>query len=205
MVAGSARVPAPAGSVVAVPFALRHGGGGAPLDVSLGALTTLRGASVAPSPATLVPTGGEHQALVVVGVPASARRATHGVTLRATLPGGQTREATTRIAVRPPAEPLSVVRHAPRRVRLDWRDDRRADYYNLQVFSRARKVLSTFPGKDDQLLRLRPGRYRIVVWSGIGPLRPTRYAPRPWVNRMVKVAPGRSRFVRAKPLRVRLR
>lgn len=189
VVPATTRVPGPAGSAAVVPFIIRNAGKGAPpLQLTLSAATTLPGAAVAPSPATLVPApGGDHQALVVVGVPARAKPGIHGVTLRVAAPGRGVREMTTRLVVTRPVAPLAAGPRGARRVRLDWRSDRRAGYYNLQIFDGRRKVVSLFPTRSARVLRLRPGRYRMIVWSGIGGRRPARYAPRPWVNRTLTV------------------
>lgn len=206
VVAGATGIPAPAGSVVAVPFTLRHGGRGPALAVTLSATTSLPGASAAPSPGTIVPVAGsDHQALVVVGIPPGARPAVHGVTLRATVPGGTTREMTTRIVVRRPAGAAPAGSAAARAVRFGWRPDRRARFYNLQVFSRAKKVASLFPDRPGRQVRLRPGRYRVVVWTGLDRASRGRYASRPWVNRTITLRPASTAAARKRPLVVRLR
>ena len=73
-------------------------------------------------------------------------------------------------------------------LRLRWRPDRRARYYNIQLYARSRKVLTRWPsGPALRVNRLAPGRYRIVVWSGIGPQERARYAARPWVDQRFRV------------------
>ncbi|WP_217915502.1 hypothetical protein [Miltoncostaea marina] len=202
----TARLPVRAGRFVAVPFRVRHGGRGGRTQLAFSASTSLRGAATATNPATVASSPGqEHAVTVTVGVPAGARAAVHGVTLRATAPGGGARSMTTRIAVAEVVDPLPAARRKTRAVRLDWPRDRRARYYNVQVFRGRAKVASLFPRADRRLVRLRPGRYRVVVWSGIGPMRHGRYADRPWVVRTVRVAPGRTISARARPVPVRLR
>jgi hypothetical protein len=62
---------------------------------------------------------------------------------------------------------------------LLWTPVRNASYYNLQLFSGGRKILSTWPGSarlrltrawsfGGQRFRLRPGRYVWYVWPGFG-------------------------------------
>ena len=206
IVAGATRIPAEAGAVVGVPFALRHAGRGAPLAVVLAASTSLPGATVAPSPATVVPAeGGEHAVVVTLAVPARARAAIHGVTLRATLPGGGMREMTTRVVVRRPAGAAPLPSTRPRALRLDWRPDRRARFYNLQVFRGSRKILSVFPTADRRVVRLRPGRYSVRVWTAARRTPRVVYVRRPWVNRVITVRPAATAAARARPMSVRLR
>jgi hypothetical protein len=63
---------------------------------------------------------------------------------------------------------------------LEWPAVRRARYYNVQLFRDGRKVLSAWPEQPRLRLklrwtyrgerqRLRPGRYRWMVWPGYGP------------------------------------
>jgi hypothetical protein len=203
--ADATRIAAPAGTVVGVPFTVRHAGRGDALAVALVASTSLRGAAVAAAPATLVPAeGGEHRVLVSLAVPADARPAIHGVTLRATLPGGETREMTTRVLVRRPAG-AAASSSRPRSLRLDWRPDRRARFYNLQVFRGARKVVSVFPTADRRTVRLRPGRYRVRVWTGLQRRPRVAYARRPWVDRVIRVRPAPTRASLSRTATVRLR
>jgi len=64
---------------------------------------------------------------------------------------------------------------------LRWRAAPRADYYNVQLFRRGQKLLSTWPRMPHLALteswtylgrdrRLAPGRYAWFVWPGFGPL-----------------------------------
>jgi hypothetical protein len=75
--------------------------------------------------------------------------------------------------------PRSVVPagHAPL---LRWPASKRAGYYNVQLYRNGRKVLSGWPNRPRYHLklrwtykstqrRLRPGRYRWMVWPGLGP------------------------------------
>lgn len=53
-----------------------------------------------------------------------------------------------------------------------WRADADARFYNVQLFRDGAKVLSTFPDTPVQALpadALVPGRYRLLVWSGLRP------------------------------------
>lgn len=72
---------------------------------------------------------------------------------------------------------------------LRWTPVRRATYYNVQVFRHGRKVLSAWPSEARYRLkrrwtyqgerrRLRPGRYRWVVWPGYGPRSEGNYGKR---------------------------
>jgi hypothetical protein len=62
---------------------------------------------------------------------------------------------------------------------LRWTSDRKADYYNVQLYRGNRKVLSAWPKRAGFQLaskwsyrghryRLRPGKYRWYVWPGFG-------------------------------------
>jgi hypothetical protein len=98
------------------------------------------------------------------------------------------RPATTRRLL----SPLRVARPAHRTLRLRWRRDPRARYYNVQLFRGKRKVLSFFPTRPRQDIgpgRLAPGRYTVLIWSGLGTKRPPRYASRPWVVRRLTLRP----------------
>ncbi|MGD9570699.1 MAG: hypothetical protein AB7V62_02285 [Thermoleophilia bacterium] len=197
-----------AGAVSAVPFTVRHAGPGTPPTLALAASTTLPGAAAAPSPATVAPTpGGAHQALVVLGIPAGTAPGAYDLTLRATATGGRIREATARVVVRAPAvaAPAPAPAARPRALRLDWRKDRRARFYNLQVFSSSRKLVSVFPRNDRRVVRLRPGRYRVVVWSGLAGRPKVRYRPKPWVNRTIRVRAAPTRAAALRILRVPVR
>lgn len=70
--------------------------------------------------------------------------------------------------------------------KLVWTARKGASYYNLQVFSRGRKVLSAWPARTSFRLRrtwiyngrryrLRPGVYRWYVWPGFGRISAARY------------------------------
>jgi hypothetical protein len=83
---------------------------------------------------------------------------------------------------------LSLVERRPPPL-LKWTPVRRATYYNVQVFRHGRKVLSVWPTKARYRLkrswkyqgerrRLRPGRYRWVVWPGYGPRSKGNYGKR---------------------------
>jgi hypothetical protein len=61
---------------------------------------------------------------------------------------------------------------------LRWRPVPRAAYYNVQLWLRGRKVLSTWPaGPSLRLPRLRAGTYTWLVWPGVGPRARHRYGP----------------------------
>jgi len=75
------------------------------------------------------------------------------------------------------------VRRPPR---LVWKRVRRADYYNVQLYRKGRKVLSRWPRRAALQLRKRwryggkrrrlaPGRYRWYVWPGYGRRSASRY------------------------------
>jgi len=198
-----------AGVLVGVPFTLRYAGppdGGA--NFALSASTTLPGAVVAPSPGSLAPAGGgDSQVVVAVTVPAGAEPGTYDVTLTARLASGEARAGTAHLVVAAPlhgaapgsaggavaSPPPPQVLHAPAarprivRLRLTWRRDHRASYYNLQIYQGRRKLISVFPRGPNRRVSLRPGRYRMVVWSGLGAQRLGQYAPRPWRARALVV------------------
>jgi hypothetical protein len=76
---------------------------------------------------------------------------------------------------------------------VTWRADPRASYYNVQLLRRGRKVLSVHPTRPLQRLParvLRPGRYQLVIWSGLDKERTGRYAPAPWVRETFVVRPS---------------
>lgn len=71
---------------------------------------------------------------------------------------------------------------------LRWTADRRATYYNIQLFRGNRKVLSAWPKRAGFQLaskwsyhrhhyRLRPGEYRWYVWPGFGRRSAVKYGP----------------------------
>jgi hypothetical protein len=87
-----------------------------------------------------------------------------------------------------------VVLSAGRAVSLRWRKDRRARYYNVQLYRGKQKVYTRWPGG----LRLRlpgelmaRGRVALVIWSGIGPRRRARYVRTPWVARLLVIRAAR--------------
>ena len=62
--------------------------------------------------------------------------------------------------------------------KLTWRSDKKATYYNVQVWRRGR-IFSAWPTRnsikltrtwtyDERRYRLSPGRYRWYVWPGYG-------------------------------------
>jgi hypothetical protein len=90
------------------------------------------------------------------------------------------RHAATKEAVATPTAPLSpqagAIMTAP--PMLTWRSDKRATYYNVQVWRRGR-IFSAWPTRnsikltrtwtyDGRRYRLSPGRYRWYVWPGYG-------------------------------------
>jgi hypothetical protein len=84
---------------------------------------------------------------------------------------------------------------AGRRTPVGWRRDPRASYYNLQLYRGERKVLSTFPTAPRDRIAgrlLRPGRYVLRIWSGLGRQRLGRYATTPWVVRAFTIPPART-------------
>jgi hypothetical protein len=89
-------------------------------------------------------------------------------------------EADARISATPSAPLL-----APRRsavvhggTTLRWRPASGATYYNVQLWLRGSKVLTTWPaGPSLQLTHLRPGSYTWFVWPGRGPRPLHRYGP----------------------------
>jgi PKD domain len=94
--------------------------------------------------------------------------------------------------------PVSLRRAVAREpVELRWRDDPAARFYNVQLFRDGRKVLSVFPEGASQTLpadALAPGRYRLLVWSGLLPKdAPTvRYRSVAWVDHLFVVGAGRT-------------
>lgn len=90
------------------------------------------------------------------------------------------RHAATKKAVATPTAPLSpqagAIMTAP--PKLTWRSDKKATYYNVQVWRRGR-IFSAWPTRnsikltrtwtyDERRYRLSPGRYRWYVWPGYG-------------------------------------
>jgi hypothetical protein len=79
---------------------------------------------------------------------------------------------------------------AGRSVRIRWAANPQARYYNVQIFRGKLKVATSFPVRGSLAVMgrlLRPGTYRIVIWSGLGAKLNSRYAARPWVNQVVRV------------------
>jgi hypothetical protein len=79
---------------------------------------------------------------------------------------------------------------AGRNVRFRWAANPQASYYNVQIFRGKRKVATSFPVRGSLAVvgrLLRPGTYRIVIWSGLGAKLNSRYAARPWVNQVIRV------------------
>jgi hypothetical protein len=84
-----------------------------------------------------------------------------------------------------------------RSLEVRWRPDARARYYNVQLFrdgvgAGGRKLASVFPTAPRTTVpgaQLAPGRYRLYVWSGLGPKAAGRYAPRPWVVQALQIRP----------------
>ena len=91
----------------------------------------------------------------------------------------------------------SAALRSGRSLEVRWRPDARARYYNVQLFrdgigAGGRKLTSVFPGAPRTILpgsRLLPGRYRLYVWSGLGPKAAGRYAPRPWLVHALRIGP----------------
>jgi hypothetical protein len=117
---------------------------------------------------------GNVSSQTTVGVPAALRpdAAPPGPTAP-TPPGARGRRRARLIGptgvVRPGQPPL-----------LRWTPVRGAGYYNLQIWRRGQKVLSTWPVRPRYQMkrrwtfggmtwRLQPGRYRWLVWPGFGP------------------------------------
>ena len=88
-------------TLASLPFTLRYAGEATPAaNFNLTATSTLPGATLAVTPGGLAPaTNSDSQALVAVGIPASARAGTYDVTLRAKLANGQTRTGVGRLTV----------------------------------------------------------------------------------------------------------
>jgi hypothetical protein len=64
------------------------------------------------------------------------------------------------------------------RTTLRWRAVPKATYYNVQLWFRGKKVLTTWPaGPSLRLPPLRPGPYAWVVWPGLGQRAQHRYGP----------------------------
>jgi hypothetical protein len=81
-----------------------------------------------------------------------------------------------------PSAPLLAPRaaaHVRGGVTLRWRVVRGATYYNVQLWLKGRKVLTTWPsGPTLHIDRLAPGRYTWLVWPGKGARSRHRYGPK---------------------------
>jgi hypothetical protein len=61
---------------------------------------------------------------------------------------------------------------------LRWQASSHATYYNVQLWLRGRKVLTSWPGGPSlRLSKLRPGAYVWLVWPGLGPRARHQYGP----------------------------
>ena len=61
---------------------------------------------------------------------------------------------------------------------LRWQASSHATYYNVQLWLRGRKVLTSWPGGPSlRLSNLRPGAYVWLVWPGLGPRTRHQYGP----------------------------
>jgi hypothetical protein len=71
---------------------------------------------------------------------------------------------------------------------LAWRAVRKADFYNVQLYRRGRKILSLWPHRprlklqwqwkyQQRVFRLRPAAYTWIVWPGFGPPAQGRFGP----------------------------
>jgi hypothetical protein len=63
---------------------------------------------------------------------------------------------------------------------LRWRSVAHATYYNVQLWYRGQKILTTWPSRSRLVTPpgLRPGRYTWIVWPGLGPRSAGRYGPK---------------------------
>jgi hypothetical protein len=81
-----------------------------------------------------------------------------------------------------PSAPLLAPRaaaHVRGGVTLRWRAVRGATYYNVQLWLKGRKVVSTWPtGATLHIDRLAPGKYTWLVWPGKGARTSHRYGPK---------------------------
>jgi hypothetical protein len=61
---------------------------------------------------------------------------------------------------------------------LRWRGTKNASYYNVQLWSHGKKVLTTWPAHTSlRLPKLRPGTYLWLVWPGVGARSAHKYGP----------------------------
>jgi hypothetical protein len=181
----------PPGVVEVMSFAVRYVGFAAPPpDFRLAAATTLPGATVAVTPATLAPENNStNLAQVAVGIPPGARAGKYDVTLTARLANGQTRVGTGTLTVLPgaavaggPAARLRLTTILPRRLSAALARRKgivvligatKGGLARVQLFQgRGRKPKATkrvrlrVPGPVRVVLRsskLRKGPYRIVI------------------------------------------
>jgi hypothetical protein len=76
-------------------------------------------------------------------------------------------------------------------LKLRWRKNAQAAYYNVQLFKGKRKMLSVFPSAttlviSPKVLRT-AGSYRLLIWSGLGARTLGRYERAPWVTKTLVV------------------
>jgi len=128
----------------------------------------------------------------------NGRRYAYEVTLtdQAGNHAGATLQVTPGPRLREPAAQAQLV--APPLLR--WTPVRGARYYNVQLKRDGKKILSRWPGKaklqlpatwrfDGRKRRLKPGRYRWVVWPGEGPRSEGRYGKKIGARGFAIVAP----------------
>ena len=170
---------------------MRYAGSATPAaDFRLSATSDLPGATVAVTPATLVPaTDSANPVSVAVGIPAGAKPGKYDVTLTARLANGQARAGTGTLTVLPgaaggPAGRLRLTTILPRRLSAKIARRRgivvliganKAGTARVQLFQgRGRKpkaskrVRLKVPGPTRVVLRsakLRKGAYRVVILS----------------------------------------
>jgi hypothetical protein len=61
---------------------------------------------------------------------------------------------------------------------LRWRVVKKASYYNVQLWFKGKKFLTTWPaGATLKLPKLKPGKYTWFVWPGLGPRAKHHYGP----------------------------
>jgi hypothetical protein len=182
----------PPGGVEVVPFVVRYVGTSIPAaDFRLSASTELAGATVAVTPATLVPpTNSASLAQVAVGIPPGARPGRYAVTLTARLANGQVRAGTGTLTVAPgvavagggPAARLRLTTILPRRLSAALARRKgivlligatKAGVARVQLFQgrgktpkATKRLRLKVPGPTRVVLKsakLRAGRYRIVI------------------------------------------
>jgi hypothetical protein len=108
--------------------------------------------------------------------------------------------ATVPTLLKPPTKPVASSRLvvpkvgarplAGRALRLRWRSDHGASYYNVQLFRAGRKLVSAWPRTPAYMIparRLLAGKITILVWSGRGAMAQARYVRRPWLVRTLAV------------------